>query len=154
MRSPPSSLEGDGGYVQTYPRHIASRDASDKAFGVKFTQQGLPMTSLQLEPQHIPPVGKRALLRRLGHSVVIFNIDGQLHAIEDDCPHAGAALCTGKLSGHLIQCPAHGLRFDVRSGAMPGNPGMSLQVHPVREHEGGYVLELPGTPAATPASSS
>ena len=79
------------------------------------------MTPLRLESEKIPQAGQRSLVRHEGRTVVIFNVNGQLHAIEDGCPHAGSALCTGRLDGHVIQCPAHGLRFDLRSGAMPGN---------------------------------
>ncbi|MBS0454476.1 MAG: Rieske 2Fe-2S domain-containing protein [Proteobacteria bacterium] len=109
------------------------------------------MSSLQLEPHKIPQPGQRTLVRRDGHSVVIFNVDGQLHAIEDECPHAGSALCTGRLDGHLIQCPAHGLRFDLRTGAMPGNAGMRIQVHAVQEKDGVHFLHWAGTGSAGPA---
>jgi nitrite reductase/ring-hydroxylating ferredoxin subunit len=106
------------------------------------------MTQLRLEPRQIPDTGQRTLVRHGGRSVVIFNVDGQLHAIEDECPHAGAALCTGRLAGHLIQCPAHGLRFDLRTGAMPGNPGMRVPVYSVQAQDGACVLELPAIPHA------
>ena len=101
------------------------------------------MTPLQLESAKIPQAGQRSLVRHDGRSVVIFNVDGHLHAIEDECPHAGSALCTGKLDGHLIQCPAHGLRFDLRTGAMPGNSALRIQVYAVRESNGMYLLDLP-----------
>ncbi|UUZ64597.1 Rieske 2Fe-2S domain-containing protein [Polaromonas sp. P1-6] len=104
------------------------------------------MTPLRLESQKIPQAGQRTLVRHDGRSVVIFNVDGHLHAIEDECPHAGAALCTGRLAGHVIQCPAHGLRFDLRTGAMPGNPGLRVQVYQVHAQDGAYVLELPANP--------
>ena len=101
------------------------------------------MTAVLLEPQQIPQTGKRTLVRHDGRSVVIFNVEGHLHAIEDECPHAGAALCTGKLAGHVIQCPAHGLRFDLRTGAMPGNPSLRVQIYPLRAQGETFVLELP-----------
>ena len=107
------------------------------------------MTRIRLEPQKVPQAGQRALVRHDGRSVVIFNVDGHLHAIEDECPHAGAALCTGRLAGHVIQCPAHGLRFDLRTGAMPGNPGLRVQVYQVQAQDGAYVLELPAYPDDT-----
>jgi nitrite reductase/ring-hydroxylating ferredoxin subunit len=100
------------------------------------------MTQLRLASQKIPPAGQRTLVRHEGRSVVIFNVDGQLHAIEDECPHAGAALCTGRLAGHVIQCPAHGLRFDLRTGAMPGNTALRVPVYPIEFSDGAYVLTL------------
>lgn len=101
------------------------------------------MALLQLQPQDVPQPGRRTLLRRHGCEVVLFNVDGKLFAIDDQCPHAGAALCTGKLDGAVIQCPAHGLRFDLRSGAMPGNTGLRVAVYPVHERDGTYEVELP-----------
>ncbi|MBS0317979.1 MAG: Rieske 2Fe-2S domain-containing protein, partial [Proteobacteria bacterium] len=53
------------------------------------------------------------------------------------------SLCTGRLDGHLVQCPAHGLRFDVRTGAMPGNPALRTTTYPVLACDGGHALELP-----------
>ena len=103
------------------------------------------MPLLNLLPQEVPDVGQRALLRRHGLEIALFNVDGQVYAINDSCPHAGAALCTGRLEGHTVQCPAHGLRFDLRTGAMPGNAALRVAAYPVVEHEGGYALELPDT---------
>jgi len=105
--------------------------------------EGRAVTPLRLESEKIPQAGQRSLVRHDGRTVVIFNVNGQLHAIEDECPHAGSSLCTGRLDGHVIQCPAHGLRFDLRSGAMPGNPGLRIRVYALRECDGAYMLELP-----------
>lgn len=104
------------------------------------------MTTLRLGSHEIPGIGLRTLVRHAGHSVVIFNVEGHLHAIEDECPHAGAALCTGRLSGRLIQCPAHGLRFDIESGSMPGNPGFRVQVHRLWLQDDAYMLEIHQSP--------
>ena len=50
-------------------------------------------------------------------AIAVFNIDGELYAIEDVCTHDGGELASGTLSGHEIECPRHGARFDVRTGA-------------------------------------
>ncbi len=101
------------------------------------------MAQLPLAPTDIPPPGQRTLLRRAGREIALFNVDGQLYAIDDSCPHAGSALCTGKLDGLLIQCPSHGLRFDLRTGAMPGNLGLRVHTYPVQREGEGCVLVLP-----------
>ena len=49
--------------------------------------------------------------------IAVFNIDGDLYAIEDVCTHDGGDLATGELHGYEIECPRHGARFDVRTGA-------------------------------------
>ena len=62
------------------------------------------------------PPGSRKPVRIDGHSLLLFNVDGGLHAIADSCPHAGAWLGGGKLNGCFLRCPAHGLEFDLRTG--------------------------------------
>jgi 3-phenylpropionate/trans-cinnamate dioxygenase ferredoxin subunit len=51
-------------------------------------------------------------------AIAVFNIDGELYAVEDVCTHDGGDLATGELYGYEIECPRHGARFDVRSGAV------------------------------------
>ena len=50
--------------------------------------------------------------------IAVFNIDGELYAIEDVCTHDGGELAGGELRGYEIECPRHGAKFDVRSGAV------------------------------------
>ncbi|HXR63939.1 MAG TPA: non-heme iron oxygenase ferredoxin subunit [Rudaea sp.] len=50
-------------------------------------------------------------------AIAVFNIDGDLYAIEDVCTHDGGELTGGELHGYEIECPRHGARFDVRTGA-------------------------------------
>jgi 3-phenylpropionate/trans-cinnamate dioxygenase ferredoxin component len=61
----------------------------------------------------------------------VFNLGGMLYAIDNACPHNGASLASGQLEGCLLRCPAHGLRFDVRTGCMPGPGGLSVTTFPV-----------------------
>jgi len=49
--------------------------------------------------------------------VAVFNIDGEYYAIEDVCTHDGGELTGGVVEGFEIECPRHGARFDVRTGA-------------------------------------
>lgn len=48
--------------------------------------------------------------------IAVFNIDGELYAIEDVCTHDGGELTGGPIVGHEIECLRHGARFDVRTG--------------------------------------
>lgn len=71
-----------------------------------------------LPPTSIPGPGKRTLLRLKGKTIALFNVDDALYAIDDSCPHTGGSLLTGKLDGRMLQCPAHGLKFDLATGCM------------------------------------
>ena len=66
----------------------------------------------------IPEPGQRTLLRLHGKTIAVFNVDDTLYAIDDSCPHAGGSLLSGKLNGRMLQCPAHGLKFDLATGCM------------------------------------
>lgn len=51
-----------------------------------------------------------------GLELAVYNIDGELHAMDNLCPHRGAPLSEGDLCGHIIECGLHGWQFDLRSG--------------------------------------
>lgn len=52
------------------------------------------------------------------YEVALFNVDGELHAIENSCPHQGGPLAEGWMEGPTVTCPWHGWCFDVRTGKM------------------------------------
>lgn len=79
----------------------------------------------------VPQAGQRALLDLAGHSIGLFNLDGQFFAIADSCPHQAASLCAGQLQGRLIQCRAHGLRFDLASGYLANSDTLKVATYPV-----------------------
>ena len=87
-------------------------------------------------------VGARSLAFIDGRSVVLFNIDGVVHAIDNSCPHNGASLASGRLDGHVLQCPAHGLRFDLSTGCMVGARGMCLTKLAVETIDGDLVVRV------------
>ena len=51
-----------------------------------------------------------------GTQIVVFNVGGELSAIEDVCTHDGGRLTGGAVNGEEIVCPRHGARFSVRTG--------------------------------------
>ncbi|MDX1662474.1 MAG: non-heme iron oxygenase ferredoxin subunit [Candidatus Promineifilaceae bacterium] len=51
-------------------------------------------------------------------TVVVFNVGGEFYAIADLCTHDGGPLEDGDLEGYEVECPRHGARFDIRSGAV------------------------------------
>ncbi|ATE78785.1 3-phenylpropionate/trans-cinnamate dioxygenase ferredoxin subunit [Pseudomonas sp. PvR086] len=84
----------------------------------------------------LPPAGGRALFECDGKSLALFNIEGDLFAIDDSCPHQGASLCGGRLEGRVIQCCAHGLRFDLRSGYLLNSTQVKVANYPVETIDG------------------
>lgn len=66
--------------------------------------------------------------------VALFNVEGQIFALENTCPHAGGPLGEGILHGEVVTCPWHGWKFNVRTGLRLKNPAQEWAVprYPVR----------------------
>jgi nitrite reductase/ring-hydroxylating ferredoxin subunit len=54
--------------------------------------------------------------------LAVFHFSGELCAVADVCPHAGARLSEGELEGPVLTCPRHGSQFDVRTGDRQRGP--------------------------------
>lgn len=66
------------------------------------------------------PPGTSTTVEVDGKSVALFNVDGTVHAISDNCLHAGHSLGYGVLQGNVVRCRGHGWRFDVTTGMVVG----------------------------------
>jgi nitrite reductase (NADH) small subunit len=102
------------------------------------------------------PVGAFRILAVSGREIgVLRAADGRWHAFRNWCPHRGAPICRGKLTGttlpsapgalawgleaSVLRCPWHGYEFDVASGRRPFvESRMQLRKYPVVV-EGGVV---------------
>jgi len=78
-----------------------------------------------------------------GRKVLVCNVDGRFHAIENRCPHSAVPLSGGRLRGCLLECPYHGGTLDVRDGSAQSAPiRRPVATFPVRPVEGGLEIEL------------
>jgi len=102
---------------------------------------------IALSAAQLPASGARAGLQIDGRNLALFNVDGTLYAIDDSCPHEGASLLGGDLQGRMIQCRAHGLRFDLASGCMPNVSKFDLAAYPVEVCDGKTFLLFPADPS-------
>ena len=50
------------------------------------------------------------------YRLAIFHTEDGYYVIDDTCSHAEASLSEGCLSGHIVQCPRHGAKFDIKTG--------------------------------------
>jgi nitrite reductase (NADH) small subunit len=87
-----------------------------------------------------PGEGRTVHLR--GREYALFNLDGEFHAIDNECPHRGAQLGAGTLDQGKVHCPLHGWAFDPRTGACVTRLGCDVRHYPTRV-EGGEVLLCP-----------
>jgi nitrite reductase/ring-hydroxylating ferredoxin subunit len=81
--------------------------------------------------------GERKRVEVKNELVTIFNLDGELFAINDKCPHKKTApLVRGTLTGQDIKCPNHGFRFDLKTGKCDRSADWDTHVYQVKIDNG------------------
>jgi 3-phenylpropionate/trans-cinnamate dioxygenase ferredoxin subunit len=83
------------------------------------------------------PPGAHRVVDVDGAPVAVFNLAGELYAIEDVCTHDGGILTGGPIEGDQIVCPRHGARFSIRTGEALSPPAFEPTASfPVRIESG------------------
>ncbi|MFT4038287.1 MAG: Rieske 2Fe-2S domain-containing protein [Thermomicrobiales bacterium] len=95
--------------------------------------------------ENAPDEGKGWPYESEAGDIAVFNVDGAYYAIAGDCPHQGAPLGMGRLSGCVVTCPGHGLQYDVITGQKPGS-SRGVQTYPLETRDDGLYVDL-GEPA-------
>jgi len=80
--------------------------------------------------------GEARLVYVKGRGIALFNVDGQLFALDNTCTHEGLPLVEGEISGFELTCPWHGAKFDLRTGEV---------LPPAYEAVARYSLRVTGT---------
>ena len=78
-----------------------------------------------------------------GQSIAVFNIEGNLYAIEGNCSHRGGLLGEGEVEGEVVKCPLHGAQFNVKSGKVLTPPaGSDMRRYTVKVEGADVLIEL------------
>ena len=78
-----------------------------------------------------------------GKTFAIYRVEDKAYATEGLCTHEHVHLCDGLVMDHVIECPKHNGRFDIRDGAPLGPPVcVALKTYPAKV-EGGRILIQP-----------
>lgn len=67
----------------------------------------------------LPDCGKAGEVFVAGRLFCVVNLDGELFAMDNVCPHWGGPLGQGKIDNGKLRCPWHGWEFDPRTGETP-----------------------------------
>ena len=81
-----------------------------------------------------------------GRSLCVYNLGGELCAIEDRCSHDDGPLCEGDWDADegVVICPRHGANFDLRTGEALTLPAFTpVATYPVLVEDGVVKVELP-----------
>jgi nitrite reductase (NADH) small subunit len=99
----------------------------------------------------IVPVGK--------FGVGVYNVSGEFYAVTNYCPHRGAPLCLGSVTGaavagegsyevlwehegEIVRCPWHGWEFEIASGKARYFPRRGVKTYAVTVEDGTVILEV------------
>jgi nitrite reductase (NADH) small subunit len=65
-----------------------------------------------------------------GHRMLcLANVDGELAAMDNVCPHRGGPLAEGLIENGKVVCPWHAWEFDPRSGECSTVSGITVEVY-------------------------
>jgi 3-phenylpropionate/trans-cinnamate dioxygenase ferredoxin subunit len=82
------------------------------------------------------PEGTVKVFQAGGRSIALCNLDGTLYALDNLCTHDGGPLGEGTLYDGTVECPRHGARFDVKTGAVKALPAVRpVRTYPVKVDE-------------------
>ena len=118
--------------------------------GVSTTKRAVALPLAELPP------GTSTTVKAFGTTVAVFNVEGQVFALSNHCPHHGGPLCHGRISGAVLPsqpyeyrygregrvliCPWHGWEFDIESGRTIFDPSVRVKIYEARIEKGEIVL--------------
>jgi naphthalene 1,2-dioxygenase ferredoxin component len=91
--------------------------------------------------EDLPPGQMMTVDTPEGYELALYNVNGELYATENLCPHQAAPLTEGFLCGHLIECGLHGWQFDVRTGKCL-TVEETIQTFPVKVEDGVIKIDM------------
>ena len=92
------------------------------------------------------PPGEMKLVNAGLLDVGVYNVEGELRALEDRCSHDDGPLCEGDWDPHagVVVCPRHGANFDIRTGEPLTLPAIEpVETYPVRVENGTIEVDIP-----------
>ncbi len=112
----------------------------------------------------IPPGERKIVVPFRGRAGIgVFNVNGELYALRNICPHKRGPLCTGELTGRIaaaappsghhaeltvegdaevLRCPWHQWPFEIATGLCLVDPKARVKTYPVRVVGNDIVVEF------------
>lgn len=98
-----------------------------------------PLNFYPLEAEAQLHEGYRRVFSIQGYDLLLLQHQGQVHLLDNICPHAGYPLHQGQIIDQALRCPMHGYLFKLDSGHCilhSEGPCADLRVFPVAIREG------------------
>lgn len=84
----------------------------------------------------IPPGQARIVRIPDGREIALFNIEGEIYALDNECPHMGGPLGEGEIEECKVTCPWHAWQFDIKTGTclnVPGDDATSIAIYVIED---------------------
>jgi 3-phenylpropionate/trans-cinnamate dioxygenase ferredoxin component len=104
------------------------------------------VTTLTFVLIHLAPGDPIYLLA--GVPVLLVNVEGNVHALRNECGDSPLPLHFGAREGWTVRCSWHGCRYDVRTGHRVDGQAGRVQVFPVAIDGGRVRVAMDVAPAA------
>jgi 3-phenylpropionate/trans-cinnamate dioxygenase ferredoxin subunit len=103
------------------------------------------LAELVVGPADELPPGSVKIVVAGSISIGVYNLEGELFAIEDRCSHDDGPLCEGDFDPDrgVAICPRHGANFDIRTGRPLTLPAYEpVETFPVHVEDGVVKVEV------------
>jgi nitrite reductase/ring-hydroxylating ferredoxin subunit len=77
-----------------------------------------------------------------GKLLCVVNLGGEIHVMENVCPHWGGPLGRGKIENGRLRCPWHGWEFDPKTGETDRKADVRVKKFPVKIEDGEVFVEM------------
>lgn len=78
-----------------------------------------------------------------GQTYAVYRVEDKVYATDGLCTHEKIHLCDGLVMEHVIECPKHNGRFDIRNGRPLGAPVcVALKTYPAKVEGGQVYIEI------------
>lgn len=78
-----------------------------------------------------------------GRTFAIYRVEDRAYASDGLCTHENVHLCDGLVMDHVIECPKHNGRFDIRDGRPLGAPVcVALKTYAAKVEDGVVHIEI------------
>lgn len=92
--------------------------------------------------QEAPKPGEVAEVQAGGRAVCLANVEGQLCALDNVCPHRQGPLGEGWLEGDAVVCPWHSWAFSTQTGQARAPEKGKVSVFPIRIEGDAVLVEV------------
>ena len=88
------------------------------------------------------PDGRGLIVEVEGRELALFRRGDRVFALDNVCPHRGAALAFGDVREGVVFCPLHAWPFALSDGSCPEFPEASVEAFPVHVEGDEVFVEL------------